>query len=284
MRLKTLYVSDLDGTLLDASSRVSDESLRILNDLIAKGAMFTVATARTQATVQPMLQNLLPAKTPAGLDIPAIIMTGAGYWNRRLERLDYLRMMSDSDVEIVLREFRRAGVEPFQYCAESDRCLSVYHAAGLTPREDAFYQERRSLELKTFHIGEENPDLPTVLFFAMGEADKMEQICRGINSKTRCSAAWYRDIFNPEVALMDVYCAGCSKAVAIKDVAEELGADRIVVFGDNLNDLPMMRVADLSVAVENALPQVKAEADIVIGPNTLPSVANFVREDFYRAN
>jgi hypothetical protein len=83
---------------------------------------------------------------------------------------------------------------------------------------------------------------------------------------------------------MDVYCAGCSKAVAIKDVAEELGADRIVVFGDNLNDLPMMRVADLSVAVENALPQVKAEADIVIGPNTLPSVANFVREDFYRAN
>jgi Cof subfamily protein (haloacid dehalogenase superfamily) len=279
-RFSTLYVSDLDGTLFDETSRVPEESLRILNSLIKQGAMFTIATARTQATVQPLLQGLLPATTPSGRDIPAIIMTGAGYWNRRLERFDYLRMMSNNDAKTVLQEFRKAGVEPFQYCAASDRLLNVYHAAQLTPREEAFYEERRNLTLKKFYIGEENPALPTVLFFAMGEAEKMEKICKEINSKTRCSAAWYRDIFNPEVALMDVYCSGCSKAVAIKDVAAELGADRIVVFGDNLNDLPMMRVADVAVAMENALPQVKAEADVVIGPNTVPSVANFVLKDF----
>ena len=79
---------------------------------------------------------------------------------------------------------------------------------------------------------------------------------------------------------MDVYAPGCSKATAIRDIAAELGADRVVVFGDNLNDLPMMEVADLSVAVDNALLAVKEKADIVIGPNTSPSVASFIREDF----
>ena len=57
-------------------------------------------------------------------------------------------------------------------------------------------------------------------------------------------------------------------------------ADRLVVFGDNINDLPMMRLADVAVAVENAVEEVKAEADIVIGPNTSDSVARFIIDDF----
>ena len=38
----------------------------------------------------------------------------------------------------------------------------------------------------------------------------------------------------------------------------------------------MMRVADLAVAVENALPQVKAEADVVVGANYADAVAEFI--------
>ena len=64
----------------------------------------------------------------------------------------------------------------------------------------------------------------------------------------------------------------------MRAMARELGADRIVAFGDNVNDLPMMREADLAVAVENALPEVKEAADIVIGPNTDDSVALFIAE------
>lgn len=283
MNRRTLYVSDLDGTLLDPSSKVSAESATILNSLVAKGAMFTVATARTPATVQPLLADVTPAVTPEGRDIPAIVMTGAAYWNRHLQRYDYIRLMSPTDTKTILKEFAAAGINPFNYCLGEHEMLNVYHAAEMTGREDAFYQERRHLALKRFHPGQTPKAYEaTVLFFAIGDPARMEKICKTINRKTKCSAAWYRDIFNPEVALMDVYASGCSKATAVKDVATELGADRIVVFGDNLNDLPMMKAADLSVAAGNALPEVKAQADIVIGPNTLPSVAEFIREDFTR--
>jgi len=69
---------------------------------------------------------------------------------------------------------------------------------------------------------------------------------------------------------------GVSKAAAIREVARRHGARRIVVFGDNLNDLSMFAVADTAVAVGNALPQVKAAADITIGSNDADAVAEYI--------
>lgn len=54
---KTLYVSDLDGTLLSTDSHISQRSSEIISDLTAQGALITVATARTPATVVPLLAN-----------------------------------------------------------------------------------------------------------------------------------------------------------------------------------------------------------------------------------
>lgn len=282
---RTLYVTDLDGTLLDPSSRVPDESREILNSLIDRGAMITVATARTPATVELLLDGLHAATTPEGRDIPAIVMTGAAYWNRRLRRYDYITLMSDHDSRIIRDAFRAAGINPFNYTLGANEVLEVFHAAQLSDREDAFYRERCNLPLKRFHIGQEAGEgAATVLYFAIDTPEKADILCRMVNDRTRCSAAWYRDIFNPEVAFMDIYAGSCSKANAVKDVARELGCDRIVVFGDNLNDLPMMRVADVAVAVGNALPEVRDMASTVIGSNASDSVARFILEDFNARN
>ena len=72
-----------------------------------------------------------------------------------------------------------------------------------------------------------------------------------------------------------------SKASAVTALKSELGADRLVVFGDSLNDLPMFDVADVAVAVGNALPEVKEAADIVIDPNYTDAVARFIYKDFH---
>ncbi|MBP5191967.1 MAG: HAD hydrolase family protein, partial [Eubacterium sp.] len=45
--MKTLYVTDLDGTLMRNDMKISDESVRILNQLIDKGVLITYATARS---------------------------------------------------------------------------------------------------------------------------------------------------------------------------------------------------------------------------------------------
>ena len=67
-------------------------------------------------------------------------------------------------------------------------------------------------------------------------------------------------------------------------MAERTGATRIVAFGDNINDIPMLKSADLAVAVANCVDEVRAVADIVIGPNTDDSVARFILDDINRQN
>ena len=74
MKMKKLYVSDLDGTLLNTSGVVSEFSRNTINDLIAKGLNFSIATARTAATANGIL---------AGLDIkePVILMNGMAIYD-----------------------------------------------------------------------------------------------------------------------------------------------------------------------------------------------------------
>ena len=72
---------------------------------------------------------------------------------------------------------------------------------------------------------------------------------------------------------MEVFAVGVSKAAAIRRLAGRIGADRVTVYGDNLNDLPMFAVADEAVAVANAMPGVGEKADRRIGANYEDAVA-----------
>ena len=86
--------------------------------------------------------------------------------------------------------------------------------------------------------------------------------------------------FNSDIYNLEVLAPGVSKASAIRRVAKAEGAERIVVFGDNLNDLPMFAVADIAVAVGNAMPQVKAAAHEIIDANYTDAVARYIAADF----
>ena len=89
----------------------------------------------------------------------------------------------------------------------------------------------------------------------------------------------YHDIFDQQQGYLEIYAKDTTKANAIKHLADEIGAERIVVFGDNLNDIPMMKMADWSVAVDNAFDEVKACASEVIGVNNDDAVARWILKD-----
>ena len=56
--MKTLYVTDLDGTLLNRQSRINPYSLDIINALVEKGVLFTYATARSLASASVVARGL----------------------------------------------------------------------------------------------------------------------------------------------------------------------------------------------------------------------------------
>lgn len=278
MRTDTLYISDMDGTLLGSDSRISAASAEILSRLSEEEAHVTVATARTPATVMPLL-GAIP------LTVPAIVMTGAAWFDLRAREFSNLRFFPGDCAVAALEQCRRHGVHPFVYLLGPDgRSLDVYHAATtMNKAEESFYLERKHLSFKRFHIGTPPPARTlsdSLIYFAMGPTETIEKVAADLRQATDCSVFSYPDIFNPRTSNLEIFAPGVSKAMAISRMKEQFGFARTVVFGDNLNDLPMLEAADLAVAVGNALPQVKEAAHVVIEPNYTDSVARFILADF----
>ena len=122
-----------------------------------------------------------------------------------------------------------------------------------------------------------------MLIFGMGNFDHLRAIADDIDREgIPCSYNCYHDIFDKGLGFIDIYMEGTTKALAIEQVKAATGAERVVVFGDNLNDIPMMRAADWSVAVENAYSEVKLAASEVIGLNTDDAVVKWIKEDRFR--
>ena len=65
-----LFISDLDGTLLNQDAQISGKSIEIINQQIENGIAFTVATARTPLSALPILEQLK-------INCPLILMNGA---------------------------------------------------------------------------------------------------------------------------------------------------------------------------------------------------------------
>ena len=70
MNKKTLFISDLDETLLNKNSVLSEYSKSILNKLISFGVSFTVATGRTTDVAQQIMSEIK-------LSVPIITLNGA---------------------------------------------------------------------------------------------------------------------------------------------------------------------------------------------------------------
>lgn len=277
---KTLYVTDMDGTLLGADSKLSAESARIITQLTQQGANITVATARTPATVEIILADAVTS-------LPAIVMTGAAMWCRYTQRYVNTCYLADDTYRQLMAKCEAYDVNPFRYTLCEGETMQVYHNGAMSAGEQAFVDGRLNLGLKNFNIDTVHglkPYLPgVVFFFAMGDCERIFALADDLRATVDCSVSCYIDIFGEKTGLLELFAPGVSKAAAVRRLADDIGADRIVVFGDNLNDIPMMQVADVAVAVENALPEVKAIAHQIIGPNTSDAVARFIEEDFLNA-
>ena len=272
---KHLFVSDLDGTLLNDNAKVSTESARIISNLSHNGALISIATARTPATVDILLAHTFTT-------IPAIVITGVAMWNRVYRRYENVCLIETGAATAAIDACRAADLKPFIYTLGKENILHVYHNGTPTPKEEKFIYDRRGLPLKKFHLnepaGEKNRFESTVLILAMGNVETVFSLAESLQAVEGLSISAYMDSYNRSTGIIEILGRDVSKASAVTHLKELTGATHLTVFGDNLNDLPMMAVADVAVATANAVDKVKEAADIVIGTNNEDSVARYIRD------
>ena len=275
--IRTLYVSDMDGTLLGDDSRLSRGTIDTLNRIIGElGGLFTVATARTPATVVPLMQEVHAT-------LPYIVIDGSAMWNPVTGCYEHTRGIAPETVYAVAEVFDRHGARPFIYRRHGDSMLHAHHYGPMSAQEERFVASRQQLPLKRFFIDDRgylHSEDEALLIFAISKYAVLKEIAEDLRSTVpTCAVIVYHDNFDPSEGYLEILTAGTSKAGAIRKLAQQVGAERVVVFGDNRNDIAMMQVADHSIAVGNAFAEVQAAANEVIGPNTADSVARWIEAD-----
>lgn len=271
MKEKTLYLSDLDGTLLQNDATLSPFACRELTRLIQKGLLFTVSTARSTDTVCRILE-------PLGLRLPVSLFNGVLYYDWPTQTFVETYSFSLLAATRVTQIMARYGIHNTMYGCDGKKLFAYYECMD-TSFQEKFMAQRQNTPYKMW---QQVPSLQKTaeqslpVFFSMsGEKDRLDPVYAALAQEKELSLSYYRDTYDP-VWFLEIQPDGVDKALSVRTLRALCGADRIVAFGDNHNDLAMAKEADYFCAVENAAPSVKEKAQKVIPSNTADGVVGYL--------
>lgn len=269
--MKTLYISDLDGTLLNEHALISDETANGINALIEKGLNFSVATARTHATVEKMLKKV-------NISVPVILMNGVAIFDLKEKSYVSVQNISKNGKNILFNAIKEYLHSGFVYCIDNNE-LSTYYENTDSPNAKQFIEEREKIYGKKFTHVESFFDCMNrnVVYYSIDDKkEKLEKAYKAISECADLHAEFYRDIYNQDHWYLEVCASTASKKNAVNTLRKLFDFDRVISFGDNLNDIPMFQASDEAYAVANAKEEVKKAATAVIDSNTNNGVVKFI--------
>jgi len=274
MNTKTLYISDLDGTLLNANAELSDYTIQVLNRIISDGGYFSVATARTAATAVIMLERV-------NINIPVILMNGVLVYD--IAAKEYIRKeyLSGSAMECILAALKTCDQGAFMYSIHNDTLYTYYEKLDSDVMRE-FYESRIQLYGKRFDKTDDFActDVGEVVYFTIiDKHDRVRRMHDLVTAHPMIRAEMYGDIYSEDMWYLEIFSHTASKQTAAEFLREYGGFDRLIGFGDNLNDIPLMCACDEFYAVENANDAVKGCAAAVIGANNQDGVARWLADN-----
>ncbi|RDV84196.1 Cof-type HAD-IIB family hydrolase [Ammonifex thiophilus] len=252
-----LVAIDLDDTLLDPELKITPRTRRVLQEIERRGVRVVLATGRMYRATAPYAAEL-------GLKGPLITYQGA--WVKNFpgeEELLHLPVPLDLARE-VLDYLYPLGFH-LQVYVNDTLCFS-----RLTPEGERYacmcrVRPRIVGDLRRFL---REPPTKVLMVAPEEEIDRLlpelEARYRSVLSVGK-SKPYFLEIAHPRA----------TKGEALAYLAEYFGLrpEEVMAIGDSYNDLPMFRFAGLAVAMGNARPEIKAEADFVTASNAEEGVA-----------
>ncbi len=270
--MNTLYISDLDGTLLNGNAELSEATEKSLNRLIAEGVHFSVATARTAASAAIILGGVK-------WRVPHVLMNGVLIYNPSRKRYTHVFSLATEAAAEVVSVLKRLGVTGLLYQMQNGEQITCYEPHAKQPLLD-FMEERKTRYNKAFTRVDSFAGLPDVIYFTLLDTeDTIRNASAALSAVPGTRHFVYKDIYSTDLWYLELHSDQASKKNGVNILRDTYGYDRVVGFGDNSNDLPMFEACDVRVAVANARPEVLAAADHICGANGDDGVVRWVEEN-----
>ncbi|MDF2936727.1 MAG: family hydrolase [Paenibacillaceae bacterium] len=270
--MTTLYVSDLDGTLLTRNHNMSPFSADVIQNLIGQGVPFTYATARSFESARKVTAGFTPR-------LPVIVNNGAFIVAPESGIPMFSAYFQEEEKTVVASLLARNGLYPLVY-SHQNRAEKVCWVAAEENEGMRYYFSQRVgdkrfqplASVEGLYTGE------VFYFICIGEREQLLPVYEALQDHPHYQCILQQELYRSEY-WCEIMPKPATKANAILKVKEQLGCTHVVCFGDGLNDLSMFAVADECYAVADAVEALKAAATGIIGSNNEDGVALWLQQN-----
>lgn len=254
-----LVVTDLDGTLLNPEHTVSPRVEAAVKAVMAKGIPVVIATGKTRWSARHLIE-LFDLQTP-GIYLQG--MTLNDRYGTHMQRID-LDTQIARDVLDYAEQTGFARVCTL-YCGEDLYCKAYVPEIDILEN----FGEPRPKAVGDLYPIIENNAVNKVHFYDSAEA--IRTLRTGLEPILHNRAK----IVNAAYEILEVVPLNTSKGAMLKVLLPQLGIDPInmLAIGDGENDLEMLEMAGLGIAMGNAMPRLKQVAKAIVGSNADDGVA-----------
>lgn len=266
-----LVVSDMDGTLLNTKNKISENNKKALKELLDKNIHVAIATGRIYTSARVYAKYL-------DIVTPIIACNGAIVRNLEDDKIIYESHIAREDCLKVVDIAKKYNLYFQFYTADTFYTEKLSQSSLNYSEWNKTLKEEERINIQVIkdgykHIKDSDEEIYKMQMISddrnlLSQARKeLEQI----DSLEICKS-WHNNI--------EIMNEGVSKGNAIKYLAKSLGIkqEEIVCFGDNENDISMIKYAGLGVAMENAEPFVKESADYITSTNDEDGVSEAIRK------
>lgn len=267
---KILYVTDLDGTLLNSNQKISNFTSGIINDLVKQGMIFSYATARSNATASKVTQNLT-------VSIPVIVYNGVFIIDSLTGENLLSNYFTPDDFNEIFSLLNEHSIYPIIYSNVDGNEKFTYLSKKINRGMKTFLDSRKG-DIRDNPVDDINDAYKKQSFYfsCIDEPEKLFPVYKVLNKNYSC--VYHREVYSGEQWL-EIMPAQVNKANAILQLKKLLGCEKIISFGDGNNDIPMFQISDECYAVQNAVSELKSIATGIIDCNDKDGIAKWLQEN-----
>ncbi|MDZ4742129.1 MAG: HAD family hydrolase [Verrucomicrobiota bacterium] len=271
-----LFVSDIDGTLINPQAQLTDYSRDELGKLLGEGMPFTVASGRGLIEMYDVIKGI-------PFEFPVVEKNGSYITDFHTGKHLCVQAMDREITGQVIEKSLSEGISPFFFCYDGTEDL-MFHAPPSNERIAVWLKARqakgdpRLRAVPRLTVGE---FIQPVCITTIGPKQAVERILRWVeaNHSESLRAHMYEDPYGPGWWWIEIHDYFATKGHGLETLCKMVGLDmaHVTVVGDETNDIPMFRMAGHSAAMGNAPEEVKHFAKEVIGTNSEDSTVKYLR-------
>lgn len=263
---------DLDGTLTNHNKEITPQTHNMLMNAQRDGAHIILASGRPTYGIAPIAENLEIEKYGGYI----LSYNGGKIIDWKTKEELYANSLPESVLPVL-----------YKYAKENGHAILGYAGNEIvteTPDDKYVKEESRinKMEIrKVDNLLESLESNPTKLLMT-GDASLMikaeEELAEIVGNRM--------DVFRSAPFFIELVPKGIDKAQSLNRLLELIGlsTNDMIAFGDGYNDLSMLKLAGVGVAMANAVPEVRAEADFITKSNEEDGVAFAIEKFCYEAD